>query len=196
MADYEMPTHQLTNVTPSSPQEKAVKTNLSYEALDQGDDADDIDSTSTRQSGTRPGGSTSTDAYTGTRLQSMPRKLLIAWILAGFSAIWIGFTIVFTFNCSSQTPFAFWLLPASSENTLLVLNILAHGTVLLLGALASQVFETVHWGLASSENGIPADSFLALSRATGFLGVLDLLKGGDPMGFIKPDGQQFWGIQR
>ena len=124
------------------------------------------------------------------------RQLLSTWIQALLSGLLMTFTIIFAFNCSLPKPFAVWLLPSRSEDTLLILNACSHGTVLLLAALTSGAFETVRWALASSKRGIPAGSFLGLSRATGLLGVLSLFVGGDRRGYLKVDGQQFWGTQR
>ena len=111
-------------------------------------------------------------------------------------AVWIAFTTIFAFNCSRSKPFAYSLFLSKSEDSILVLNILSHGTLLLLGTLTLQAFETVRWALASSRNGIPAGSFLGLSRATGLFGVLRLFVSRNWGGFLRLDGQQFWGVQR
>jgi hypothetical protein len=126
----------------------------------------------------------------------MPRQLLWPWVTALASSLWIAFTTLFAFNCSLPAPFAAPLLPSRAEESLLILNILSHGTLLLLGALTSQAFEAVRWALASSRNGIPAGSFLGLSRATGLLGVISLLVSSKGRGLLKLDGQHFWGMQR
>jgi len=133
--------------------------------------------------------------HNGTKLQSMPRQLLWPWVTAFISALWMVFTTIFAFNCSLRRPFSQRLLPPRSEDSLLILNILSHGTLLLLGQLTSQAFETVRWALASSPNGVPAGSFLGLSRATGLFGVLSVMISGRG-GFMTFDGHRLWGIQR
>lgn len=132
----------------------------------------------------------------GVKLQSTIKLLSAAWVTAGFSTIWIIFTLIFVYNCSLPTPFSNSLLPSKSQDTLLILNILSHGIVLLLGMLTIQAFEATRWRLASSRKGIPAGSFLCLSRATGVPGILELFRGGNWADFLKVGGLQFWGIQR
>jgi hypothetical protein len=170
---------------------------LSYEPVGYEDFPDD-----TRLIGTAPDGNRPSQRrrnfgnYNGSKLKSMPRQLLTSWILALLSGLWMIFTIIFAFNCSLPKPFATWLLPSRSEDALLILNVCSHATVLLLTALTSGAFEAVRWAHAASKNGIPALTFLGLSRATGLLGVLSLFIGGDKRGFLKRDGEQFWGTQR
>jgi hypothetical protein len=138
---------------------------------------------------------TVTFQHNGTKLQSTPRQLLWPWITALVSALWLAFATIFAFNCSLPKPFFQRLLPTRSEDSLLILNIFSHGTILLLGQLTSQAFESIRWSLASSPKGVPAASFLGLSRATNLLGVVSVLISGRG-GFLTFDGHRFWGIQR
>lgn len=202
MEEYELPDQRLMDVSPSSWKGETQfrtatypRSHLSHEPIGYEEVPDDTELIGTTIDGNRPRARTR-NRYNGSKLRSMWRQLLSTWILALLSGLLMAFTIFFAFNCSLQKPFAVWLLPSRSEDTLLVLNACAHGIVLLLAALTSRAFETVRWALASSERGIPAGSFLGLSRATGLLGVLNLFVGGDRRGYLKVDGQQFWGTQR
>jgi len=132
----------------------------------------------------------------GIRLQSMSRQYIWTWLIASFTASWIAFTIYFAYNCSLDQPRTTVLLFSKPQNTILMLNVLSHGAVLLLEALTSSALETVRCALACSKNGIPAYSFLGLSRANGILGVLNLLLEGGKGSLVKRDGHRFWGIQR
>lgn len=116
-----------------------------------------------------------------------------AWATALLSGICAIFTIIFAYNCSLPNPISTMLLPSRSEDTLLILNILSHGSLQLLALLTSQAFEAARWAMASSKNGISASSFLVLSRATNLIGVFDLVKG---HGVLQLDRHQVWGLQR
>jgi hypothetical protein len=62
--------------------------------------------------------------------------------------------------------------------------------------LTSSVFEAVRWAFASSRSGIPASSFLSLSRATSVFGILNLLIGNEKHSLVRKDGHRFWSLQR
>ena len=79
---------------------------------------------------------------------------------------------------------------------MLVLNILSHGTILLLKEITSDVFEVVRWGLATSRNGIPTSSFLSLGRATSLFGVFNLFAGKENESLVSRDGNRIWSLQR
>jgi len=132
----------------------------------------------------------------GVRLQSTLRQYAWTWLLSLFSLVWIVFTICFAYNCTLANPFAASLLFSRPENTLLMLNILSHGTLILLKDLTSSVFEPVRWAFASSSIGVSAFNFIALSRATNTTGVLALLftrSGSNGFGY---NGYRLWGTQR
>jgi hypothetical protein len=57
---------------------------------------------------------------------------------------------------------------------------------MLLEQLTAMAFERVRWGFACSAQGVSASNFLALSRATGALGVVGIMFRGSPL----------WGPQR
>ena len=106
----------------------------------------------------------------GTRLDSTLRQFLWTWILTLIATGWVTFTICFAYNCTLQSPFSTALLFSRPENTLLVLNVLSHGTIILLKDLTSCAFEAVRWAFASSKEGVSASNFIGLSRATNALG--------------------------
>jgi hypothetical protein len=112
-------------------------------------------------------------------------------LLSGFCTI---FTAIFAYNCSLSKPMSTMLLPSKSTDTLLILNLLSHGSIQLLSLLTSQAFEAARWAMASSKNGISASSFLVLSRATSLIGVFDFFRGHSVV--LKHDGHQVWGLQR
>jgi hypothetical protein len=204
MGDYELSTQRFTTITRSSLEEEQFReapyapSQLSYEPVRDREEADDsyLTATSVDRSRAKRRPSRFKNVYTGDKLQSTPRQLLWTWITALASCLWMAFTTLFAFNCSLPKPLAASLLPPRSEDSLLILNILSHGMVLLLGLLTSQAFETVRRALASSKKGIPVGSFLGLSRATGLLGVISVLFNGKFSGFLKLDGPQFWSMQR
>jgi hypothetical protein len=132
----------------------------------------------------------------GIRLDGMIRQFTWTWILALLTMVWILFTIYFAYNSSMDQPKAPLLIFTNPQNTILTLTILSHVTVLLLEAMTSSALESVRWAFACSKDGISTFSFLGLSRATGILGVLNLLLEGGKDSFFKRDGHRFWGIQR
>lgn len=123
---------------------------LSYKPVDPEEEADYSSLIASTTSQRHPRRRTITFQQNATKLQSTPRQLLWTWVTALVSALWMAFTVIFAFNCSLRRPFSQRLLPPRSEDSLLILNVLSHGTVLLLGQLTSQAFETVRWALASS----------------------------------------------
>jgi hypothetical protein len=132
------------------------------------------------------------------RLRSPFRQFFWTWALTIVSIIWVVFTVYFAYNCTMDKPLSTTLVFSRPDNTILALNILSHGTILLLRELTSSVFEAVRWAFASSKDGISAFSFLGLSRATSPLGVLNLMGGSarsKPFKFAK-DGHRIWGFQR
>jgi len=133
----------------------------------------------------------------GTRLDSTFRQFSWTWILSLIATAWVIFTICFAYNCTLLSPFSTSLLFSKPENTLLMLNILSHGTIILLKDLMSSAFEAVRWAFASSKKGVSASNFIGLSRATNALGVLGLVfsKSGSPCGLGR-DGYRLWGCQR
>lgn len=123
------------------------------------------------------------------KLPATWRQFLWIEALVLFTAVWIVVTIVFAYNSVENNPLipAWFHLPPN--RTLLILNILSHGAVLLLQILTSITFETVRWAAASSVNGISPLAFLVLSKSTDTRGVLSLV-------FHRGLGHMGWGLQR
>ena len=118
------------------------------------------------------------------------------WLLLLFTSAWLGFTIFFAWNSTVVDPFIPSLLPLSKASyTLTIINILSHGTVMLLQSLASSVFETIRWARACSDQGISSFGFLVLSRATAPLGVGYLLLSNFGTGTFWNE-HRLWGFQR
>ena len=132
----------------------------------------------------------------GTRLDSTFRQFLWTWIVSLIAVAWVGFTICFAYNCTLVNPFLPSLLFSNPKYTLLMLNILSHGTIILLKDLTSSAFEAVRWAFASSKKGVSASSFIGLSRATSALGILDLVFGRSGSYGLGKDGHRLWGLQR
>lgn len=131
----------------------------------------------------------------GSRLNSNLYNFFWIWLLMIATAFWLAFTIYFAYNCTLQNPPSPKLVFSDPSNTLLILNILSHGALQLLRESTSFVFEAVRWALASTSSGIPAFTFLGLSRATGPFGVVKLFLGGMSIPGGK-GGHRFWTGQR
>jgi len=123
-------------------------------------------------------------------------RSLGTWLLLLFTSAWLGFTIFFAWDSTVVDPFVPTLLPLSRASyTLTIINILSHGTVMLLQSLASSVFETIRWARACSAQGISSFGFLVLSRATAPLGVSYLLLSNSATGTFWNE-HRLWGLQR
>lgn len=131
-----------------------------------------------------------------TRLDSPFRQFWGTWLVSLIATAWVIFTICFAYNCTLVNPFSIRLLFSKPENTILMLNILSHGTIILLKDLTSSGFEAVRWAFASSEKGVSASNFIGLSRATNALGVLGLVLGTSGSYGLGKDGYRLWGLQR
>jgi len=129
----------------------------------------------------------------GNPLLSTFRQLLWTWILSLISIGWVTFAVYYAYNCTSATPVSL-LLFSNSKHTILLLSILSHGTVILLEALTSNVFEATRWALASSTRGVASETFIGLGRGTTYLGLLSLFPAGSFS--MRRDGYWYWGFQR
>jgi uncharacterized protein YnzC (UPF0291/DUF896 family) len=76
----------------------------------------------------------------------------------------------------------------SPADTNLIITILSQVFCLLIQALFKNIFDVLRWQLASRERGVPIPTFLQLSGATKWLGVLTLIA-------IKGN-HHIWGLQR
>ena len=128
---------------------------------------------------------------------SSVRQQWFTIILAYTTATCVLFTLFFAYNSCLDYPVWRGLIFARPERTVWMLNILSQVSIFLLAELTSSIFDITRWALASRDTGIPAYTFLVLSRATSIIGVVSLLLArtvSTPR--YQFDGHRFWGIQR
>lgn len=120
------------------------------------------------------------------QLKSTLYQCRMTWALIVLAAFFIAFTSFLAYNSTLNNPLSRTLLPTKPSHTILALNILSRFTIIVLQAIALDVFETVRWVSAGLPRGISAFSFNVLSRATGSLGVLYLLFFNSKSGIVWP----------
>lgn len=76
----------------------------------------------------------------------------------------------------------------SPSKTVVTVNALSASLFYLLRIVFSQAYDALRWQLASRDNGVLLSTFQALSPATSFVGVLQLLQ--------RKGGHRKWGAQR
>jgi hypothetical protein len=125
------------------------------------------------------------------------RKHRFTILMAILTTIILGATIFFAFNCSLAQPVSPALRFDLPERNVFVLTLLTQLTIFSLAELTSTVLDLVRWAFSCSAQGVPAFTFLALSRATNVLGVLYLVlgKAQSSRGF-QASGHRLWGCQR
>jgi hypothetical protein len=96
-------------------------------------------------------------------------------------------TIALAFQSSSFQPSSPFSTP---EKTIRALNIGSIFSVLLTGELLTTTCDKLRWALAATDSGLGIASFLALSRATGLTGVLNLVFADQNVGHRKWCGQR------
>src|SRR5271156_1852292 len=111
--------------------------------------------------------------------------------LTAMTTVMMALTIIFAYNSSVEHPLTQKLIFTNPSTNILVLNILSQLAIFCLSELTIWVFAAVRWSFASSLSGIPAYTFLALSRATNSIGVLALLLGRNEHG-LKQDSHRLW----
>lgn len=101
-----------------------------------------------------------------------------AWLLAGFTAIWIALTVLFAWAvyASPESQVAQKFIPSSSSDTLAVLRFLSEGVAIFLTALVAIALELFMWGLAGRPGGVSVSTLLGMSHTTGLSGLLRLLR--------------------
>jgi hypothetical protein len=97
------------------------------------------------------------------KLKSTFAQFRLTWLLILCTACLIGFTIFFAYNATLNNPLSRKLILPKASRTILILNALSHVTVLLLQAIASNVFDAARWALAGSNRG-PFLSMLSVGR--------------------------------
>lgn len=125
------------------------------------------------------------------------RSRVIVFVIAFITAICLAATIFFAYNCSLEQPRVPALVSKSPERTILILNVLSQVTLFFLADLTSLVLDATRWALACSTTGTSAFTFLILSQATTFLGVLYLSFGSNKTGgSFGRHKHRLWGVQR
>ena len=128
---------------------------------------------------------------------SSVRQQWFTIILAYATATSLVFTVFFAYNSCLDYPIVRSLIFTCPERTILMLNVLSQVTIFLLGELMSSIFEITRWAFVSRDTGIPAYTFLILSRATSIIGVVMLLFARTvSKSKFQIDGHRFWGTQR
>src|SRR5579859_1774769 len=100
---------------------------------------------------------------------------MFSLILPVFSSAWASFTIYYAYNCFLDVPLSQRLLHHDPQKTIRTISVLSQVTMLLLGSLTDEVFESVRWAFASSKRGVMAMSFFVLASSTSYRGVLLIL---------------------
>ena len=117
-----------------------------------------------------------TNAISNTKLLAKSKQHRSSLILTVVAILLFGVSIWFIYTeFISEKP-----VPAplqiSTGHTITIVNILSHLNIFLVSHLLESAFEAMRWSLASRRKGVSIATFLALSRAAGFVGVADLLR--------------------
>jgi hypothetical protein len=115
---------------------------------------------------------TSNRELKGVMLQPKWRQLLPSWLIFIAAVIVITATVCLAFLSSSSQPI---LIFDSPETTILFLNVGSVLSVFLLSELLEGTCEYLRWVFAARPSGVGIAAFLALGRATGGLGIIQLL---------------------
>jgi hypothetical protein len=130
----------------------------------------------------------STDFVRTSLLQRKSRRLAMTWIVAIMTIIAAAFSTLYSYRVlvnHAALPDSLVLSPGA---TVLVVNIMSHVVAYLCWFLFSNTIEALRWALACRKEGVLLTSFLAMSRATPFMGVLYLC--------ITKGKHQVWAFQR
>lgn len=125
------------------------------------------------------------------------RKLWVTLSVACITSLCMAFTIFFAYNSSLEQPYSSLFISKKPERSILILNVASQLTVFGLAELTISVLEAVRWTFASSTSGISGLTFIALSRATNFVGALYLWMGiRRTPSKLRLDGHKIWTGQR
>ncbi len=117
-----------------------------------------------------------TPAVSGVKILTKFKQHRTSLVLTLIAIHLLGVSIWFIFSeFISEEPVKAHL-QISTGHTITIVNILSHLNIFLGAQLLEYAFEALRWSLASSEKGVSIATFLALSRATGFVGAADLLR--------------------
>lgn len=121
-------------------------------------------------------------------LECKSRRLATIWALAIMAIITAAFSTFYSYRVlvnHAALPDSLVLSPGA---TVLVVNIMSHVVAYLCWFLFSNTIEALRWALACRPEGVLLTSFLAMSRATPFMGVLYLC--------VTKGKHQVWAVQR
>ena len=119
------------------------------------------------------------------------------YAIAFITVLCVVATIFFAYNSSIYNPNVTSFIAGSPARTILIVNIMSQITWFALAELTAATMDTIKWVFASSATGTSALTFLALSKATTFLGALILLlRSGNSGGTIERNAHRVWGAQR
>jgi len=108
----------------------------------------------------------------GIALPTKFQQYRIYCLIFVLSVIWLTATIVVAFLSSLSQPIAALSNP---KTIVLVLTMGSGVSVFLLGQLLTSAFDRLRWTLAGRSKGVDLATFLGLSRATDFFGVIRLV---------------------
>jgi hypothetical protein len=132
--------------------------------------------TPTRYNSNNEPTATETLGRTSTVLQKKFKQHVTSLAIAILAVFLLGFSILFIHTeFISQKPVPKHL-QLSTAHTINAVNILSHLNMFLTARLLESAYEALRWSLASRRRGVSIPTFLALSRATGFMGIADLLR--------------------
>jgi len=133
------------------------------------------------------------DTPTSSKMVTSPtaRNRWLTLSMGIMTASFLSFTIFFAYNCSSNNPYISLLVFQRPETSILILTVAVQLTIFSLAEFTSAVLDATRWALACSSSGTSALTFLALSRATNFIGAIYLTCTGNGQG-----GLRIWGSQR
>jgi hypothetical protein len=123
---------------------------------------------------TQNSASSSTREFPTTPIEHKARRFILSFILSVSGVSILIFSIFYShFALVSETTKHSNIALAPGK-TVLVINMLSHIVAMFCQLLFSNASEALRWALACSNEGVQLTTFLGLSRATPFIGVLYL----------------------
>ena len=131
------------------------------------------------------------------KLTARLRNRLATLVIAFFTVVFMTSTIFFAYNSYLEQPLVPSLVAKTPGRTILILNVMSQFTLFFLAELTRMAMDATRWALACSKRGTSGLTFLALSQATTFLGVLFLSFGKAKLpGRVQRNEHRIWGTQR
>jgi hypothetical protein len=131
------------------------------------------------------------------RAKSTPN--VFVWILLTVTTVWTSFAVYYVWNAgvsSNPSPKFLWERP---DYTIFTVGLLSFISTLLINKLISETCEELKWKKCYKQKGMPFLSFLALSSATPFEGLVHLLFSPFPrVSFqsLRSIQHRIWSLQR